>query len=134
MRRQPDVIVGFSDQVLSSSALVVEPHNQGDRIFQIGQKRHKHSIFVGTRFEQLISDVIGQLAFVTLGVTQRDKSVCLSPIFRLVSKFALLVSICFRRKLPFLLVAPVVTSTSMNHLKNSPHMYSRVSAMNVSIG
>ena len=55
MGRQSRIIVGLFDQILGPSALVIEPHDQRDWIFQV---RHEHSVFMRTRFKQLILDLI----------------------------------------------------------------------------
>ena len=67
MGRQSGIIVGFFNQIFGASTLVVEPHDQRNRIFQIGDE---NSVFMRTRFKQLILDLIGRSLFlVVLGIT-----------------------------------------------------------------
>ena len=102
MSGQSGIIVGFFDQVFGTGALVVEPHDQRNPIFEIGDK---NPIPIWTRLEELILlDLVGMLVVLVLGITQRYKSIRLVPAFGLILKLALLIGIGFRRSFPLRLL------------------------------
>jgi hypothetical protein len=82
------------DQVLRSSPLVVEPHRQIDRIFQIG---HEDPVGIPAGLEQLILLGLALFHFFRLLlIAQRHEAERLAPSVRLVAEFALGIGVGLR--------------------------------------
>ena len=91
MRRQPRIIVGFLDQVLGCSPLVVERHQRVHRPIHV---RHKHPVDVLRRLEQLVLlRRIRRPSLPLLLITQRQEPIRFPPAIRLIPEFALSVGV-----------------------------------------
>jgi len=99
MRRQSSIVVGFLNQILRSSALIVKPDELIDRTIHIG---HKHAILILLGREKLVLHDIFRFLFVVwvFSTTERKESVRLAPTVGLIPKFALFVGVRVRRWLP----------------------------------
>jgi hypothetical protein len=96
MRCQSGIVIGFLDQILRPSPLVIEPHQQIQGPVHVG---HERAIDILRSVEELILLALFGTVLLLL-VAQGDKAVCLTPTLRLVAEFALLVSIGLGPGLP----------------------------------
>src|SRR5262252_1566341 len=96
MGRQASVVIGFFDEVLGPSTLVIEPHQPIHGLLQVG---HKHPVAVLWAVKQLVLLAFG-LALLLLLVAQRNKAVRLAPTRGLIPELALLVGIGLGRSFP----------------------------------
>src|ERR1700694_1466730 len=97
MRRQSGIVIGFLDQVLRPSPLVVEPHQQIDGPLHVG---HEHAIGILWGVEELILLALLRVLLLLVLVAQGDKAVGLGPTLWLITKFALLIGVGLGRGLP----------------------------------
>src|SRR6266478_2955766 len=94
---QSGIVIGFLDQVLGPSSLVVEPHQQINGPLHVG---HEHTIGILRGVEELILLALLRVLLLLVLVAQGDKAVGLAPTLRLIAEFALLIGVGLGRRLP----------------------------------